>query len=759
MAPQNQNSLLLEVTVGGCGRDEECIIFGGRDEECIYKDSCPGYWDISSAGHISAGDSSLVSARRELHEELGISLPKDAFELLFIFLEEGVLNDGKFINNEYENVYLVTTIYPIPLEAFTLHEFEVSAVKYMHYEGYRSLLAKEDPSYVPYDVNVKYVQLFEILSSRYKQNAETRALILQKQLNRYAHVSLVAELTGLSNKDNEALTLIVKAARIMDDTFFLQCPWSSLDENEAFFTTGDSAVKLLSEATKPVNGWKGIEYRMAFPVAKPPGANFYPPDMDKMEFELWYSLPKDKQEEATGFFNVIKRKSERLLDESPPLSMPPSSNSDAHDLYIVPYSEEYNAFLTKASDLLHKAGDVASSSSLKNLILIGVKFVSEKEDPFSPLLFCLAEDVPARMLDASVTKRSYFLLLLCIKRILGKYGEMSGQIFNPAKSKAFFGWQVPRQSIRWIKWDSVQFLGLDFVPVRRRGFRHAVHKVQNINKEARWILRKTSSIRFWLDNCLGYVITDRIGIPQFVREFIDFTVSDYFYNESWHLDELFVIKYLDIIEDIMKYTCEAEHDTLIWPFTIHGDLSSKAAYRGIQPHFPEKKISSQVTAVWRLCIVTSLWLIWDSRNKAMFEEVQLRTTNIITTLWALIRESDSLSIGYINNTHFDLEVLAELEVSYSEEHQMAMSAAFIHEVSNDFTRDMYCNQHGIDTILMEYDSLYVVQCFQNKDPVIPWCLLSLWHRAIEKLRDMRLVVSYIYECYNIYINPGASGRN
>ncbi|KAF2301547.1 hypothetical protein GH714_025710 [Hevea brasiliensis] len=41
-----------------------------------------------SAGHISAGDSSLVSARSELHEELGIVLPKDAFELIFVFLQE-----------------------------------------------------------------------------------------------------------------------------------------------------------------------------------------------------------------------------------------------------------------------------------------------------------------------------------------------------------------------------------------------------------------------------------------------------------------------------------------------------------------------------------------------------------------------------------------------------------------------------------------------------------------------------------------------
>ena len=39
--------------------------------------------------------------------------------LYFIF-ECSVINDGKFINNEFNDVYLVTTVDPIPLEAFTL---------------------------------------------------------------------------------------------------------------------------------------------------------------------------------------------------------------------------------------------------------------------------------------------------------------------------------------------------------------------------------------------------------------------------------------------------------------------------------------------------------------------------------------------------------------------------------------------------------------------------------------------------------------
>ncbi|KAJ9178897.1 hypothetical protein P3X46_010743 [Hevea brasiliensis] len=373
-----------------------------RRADC--KDSWPGLWDISSAGHISAGDSSLVSARRELHEELGIVLPKDAFELIFVFLQECIINDGKYINNEYNDVYLVTTVDPIPLEAFTLQESEVSAVKYISYEEYRSLLAKEHPDYVPYDVTGEYGQLFDIIKQRYNENSVARSMTLQKQLCRYVPVPLNAELTGLSDGDSKALGLLVKAARIADEIFYLQVwysnpalrdwlkehadaseldklkwmyysinksPWSCLDENKPFLTTADSAVQLLPEATKPVSGWKGLEYKAAFPMLKPPGANFYPPDMDKKEFELWKdTLTESRKRDATGFFTVIRRHSEFDLDSSLPNHTVDCRDRSigVHDLFSIPYYKEYNSLITRAADLLHKAGDLASSPSLKRLL-------------------------------------------------------------------------------------------------------------------------------------------------------------------------------------------------------------------------------------------------------------------------------------------------------------------------------------------------------------------------------------------------------
>ena len=59
-------------------------------------------------------------------------------------------------------------------------------------------------------------------------------------------------------------------------------PWSALDDFKAFLP--------------------GV------PAEKPKGANFYPEDMTREEFETWVaSLPKEKQEEAKGFFTVIRR--------------------------------------------------------------------------------------------------------------------------------------------------------------------------------------------------------------------------------------------------------------------------------------------------------------------------------------------------------------------------------------------------------------------------------------------------------------------
>ncbi|MCI8326488.1 MAG: NUDIX domain-containing protein [Lachnospiraceae bacterium] len=69
-------------------------------KRCEGKDSFPGSYDISSAGHIPAGNDYLESAVRELKEELGITVdPKD---LRFLGMHKGEVK-AEFYGNLFHN--------------------------------------------------------------------------------------------------------------------------------------------------------------------------------------------------------------------------------------------------------------------------------------------------------------------------------------------------------------------------------------------------------------------------------------------------------------------------------------------------------------------------------------------------------------------------------------------------------------------------------------------------------------------------------
>ena len=93
--------------------------------------SFPGCYDISSAGHITAGQGFLDSAVRELGEELGITATED--ELLFCG-DRKIIWDDVFFGEEYHDrqftkVFLLWA--DVDEKSLTLQEEEVSAVKWM----------------------------------------------------------------------------------------------------------------------------------------------------------------------------------------------------------------------------------------------------------------------------------------------------------------------------------------------------------------------------------------------------------------------------------------------------------------------------------------------------------------------------------------------------------------------------------------------------------------------------------------------------
>lgn len=123
---------------GGCGYE---VLLQKRSEQ---KDSYPGCYDISSAGHLSAGEEHLPTAVRELREELGIRATAD--QLHFIGMHqaksEAVFHGQPFKDHEISAVYLYQE--PVQIENLKLQNEEVESVRWMDYQECREKLKKEE---------------------------------------------------------------------------------------------------------------------------------------------------------------------------------------------------------------------------------------------------------------------------------------------------------------------------------------------------------------------------------------------------------------------------------------------------------------------------------------------------------------------------------------------------------------------------------------------------------------------------------------
>lgn len=111
------------------------------------KDSYPGLWDTSSAGHIPAGTEPLDSALRELEEELGIRAGADTLTCIgqFPIRYEAVFHGNLFRDNEISSVYVYDR--PVSLSDLKLQAEEIEAADWFDLEEVRRFTAQGDPRF------------------------------------------------------------------------------------------------------------------------------------------------------------------------------------------------------------------------------------------------------------------------------------------------------------------------------------------------------------------------------------------------------------------------------------------------------------------------------------------------------------------------------------------------------------------------------------------------------------------------------------
>lgn len=168
----------------------------------------------------------------------------------------------------------------------------------------------------------------------------------QALADQYAEFSLTTDVSKLTENEKKMIPLLIQAADQMEEIF-----WHNAygDKTQLFAGITDPAlIKYLSINYGP---WDRLNANQPFlegAGVKPSGANFYPADMTKEEFE---ALADDRK---TDWYSIIRR------DENGALK-------------VIPYHEAYPEQTRKAAELLSQAAALAEDAGLRNYLNLRAK--------------------------------------------------------------------------------------------------------------------------------------------------------------------------------------------------------------------------------------------------------------------------------------------------------------------------------------------------------------------------------------------------
>jgi len=182
----------------------------------------------------------------------------------------------------------------------------------------------------------------------------------------YAEFTLQADLSLLTDNQREMIGVLIEASEIMDDLFWRQAYGDDYKEWLESVGVGDEG----RFAEINYGPWDRLDDERPFIEGvgpKPLGANFYPVDMSKEEFEAAY-LPGKK-----GLYSFVRR------DEN-------------GDLKLVPYHVAYADELKATADLLREAAGLADSQDFANYLKLRAAALISDEFQVSDLYWMDVRD-------------------------------------------------------------------------------------------------------------------------------------------------------------------------------------------------------------------------------------------------------------------------------------------------------------------------------------------------------------------------------
>ena len=169
---------------------------------------------------------------------------------------------------------------------------------------------------------------------------------MQQKLDQFVTVELKTDLSKLTNKEKLIIPILIEISKLMDDIFWMQT-YGNKDSLLAGIT--DEKTKKFVEIN--YGPWERLSDNkeiIAGVGKKPLGANFYPKDMTKEEFEKFSGKNK------TSLYTLLRRDNDGKLK-------------------VVWYHEAFKEKVEKASELLKKAAELADDAGLKKYFELRAK--------------------------------------------------------------------------------------------------------------------------------------------------------------------------------------------------------------------------------------------------------------------------------------------------------------------------------------------------------------------------------------------------
>ncbi len=189
-----------------------------------------------------------------------------------------------------------------------------------------------------------FLAVFTLLLAACQTQPESKqsTSALQSKVDEFTPVKLKSDLLKeLNDNQKELLNYLFDAASLIDDIFWKQAYGDKEDYLSSLSTEAEKMFSLINYG--PWERLSGNDPFLAEYGPKPPGAQFYPIDMTKEEFEAFDNDSK------SDLYTVIKR-------------------NKAGELVSVPYHEEYKEKVSQISVLLKKASELADDPGFKKYL-------------------------------------------------------------------------------------------------------------------------------------------------------------------------------------------------------------------------------------------------------------------------------------------------------------------------------------------------------------------------------------------------------